>query len=235
MKRVGTEVVQYVPRRRLEVPTSSSRRYYVRKATPYSRYKSKRLYRLGGRMPADSGELKDITNLFTTANQFALATSTATLLLCNGCAQGTTANTRLGRRIVMRSILIRGVVSKSTTQTGEGGIRVLLVYDMQANATAPLATDILQSDSIQGVQNLNNSNRFKIIYDKHFALGAVDNTVLNFKKYIKCAYPTQFNSGSAGTIGDIQTGSLYLMTYGPQIGTALPNGGTSVRVRFSDN
>jgi len=111
----------------------------------------------------------------------------------------------------------------------------MLVYDMQANATAPVATDILQSDNIGGLTNLNNANRFKIIMDKEFKFGSVDQTTLVYKKYLKCKLPTQFNSGSAGTIGDIQTGSIYLVTYSPNLGTALPGGLVSVRVRFSDN
>jgi len=63
----------------------SSRRYYVRRAG-YARYKRKSLFRLGGRMPADSGELKDVTNNFTAANCFSLASVTGQINLMNGMA-----------------------------------------------------------------------------------------------------------------------------------------------------
>lgn len=228
----------YGARQRLNyrvVPTtSSSRRFYVRKAS-YGRYKRKSLYRLGGRMPPGSGELKDITNNFTPANILAVGSAVGTLNLCNGVAQGTTANTRLGRRIRIRSITVRAALYKAATQTLETALRFVLVYDMQANGTAPLATDILQSDQIAGVMNLNNANRFKILMDKTACIGAVDNTAVNITKYLKGDWITQFNAGSAGTIGDIQTGSIYLLVYGPNIGVAVPNGAFTVRVRFSDN
>lgn len=225
--------VASLPRQRLSY-TSNSRRLYTRRSGR-KRYSKRSLYRTGGRYPADAGELKDITNNFTVANCFTLASATGQLNLLNGCAQGTAANQRLGRRTINRSILIRIALWKSASGTNESPLRFMIVQDLQSNATAPAATDILQTDNIGGLTNLNNSNRFKIIMDKEFRFGSVDNTSVMYKKYIKCKLPTQFNSGSAGTVGDIQTGSIYLLTYSPLLTTALPGGLISTRVRYSDN
>lgn len=186
-------------------------------------------------MPVGSSELKDITNNFTPANLFVGGTTTASLQLCNGIAQGTTANSRLGRRIIMKSFMVRIVLAKAPTQTQESPVRIMLVYDQQTNGTTCVATDVLQTDSIFGLTNLNNSNRFKILFDKHFKMGSVSDTSINYHKYWKCNLPVQFNAGSAGTVGDIQTGSVYILAWSPQIGVAIPIGGVSVRVRFSDN
>lgn len=186
-------------------------------------------------MPASAGELKDITNNFTVANLFVGGTTTAQLQLCNGVAQGTTANTRLGRRIIMRSIMLRCVLAKAPTQTQESPVRLMLVYDQQTNGTALTAAQVLQTDAIYGLTNLDNSNRFKILFDKHFKMGSVSDTSINYRKFMKINLPVQFNSGSAGTVGDIQTGSVYILAWSPQIGVAIPIGGISVRIRFSDN
>lgn len=216
----------------------------VRSASSYRRRRSSALYRTGGRyvnrasrksaMAIAGMEAKNIDDNVVLATAFPTGTTTGQLLLLNGIAQGTTATSRIGRKIMMKSLLIRLAIAKSATQTGEGAVRCMVVYDSQANATAPAVTDILQVDNISGVMNLNNADRFKVVMDKVFNFGAVDHTSVVYTKYKKIALETKFNNGSAGTVGDIQTGSMYLLTHNIGITTAPPIGSFYVRIRFYD-
>lgn len=193
------------------------------------------LYRIGGRLPFDSRELKDITthNVVTVP---ALGVNTAVLTLINGVAQGTTATTRNGRRIFMKSLMIRFSAIMANTSGGATAGRIMVVYDKQSNATAPAATDILLADSIISVNNLGNSKRFVTIWDKLIpCIGSAGPQSVLQAKYKVLNLPVDFNIGSAGTIGDIQTGSLYIMIYtNATITTAATNWAFDTRVRFSD-
>ena len=99
-----------------------------------------------------------------------------TITVLNDVAQGTTAITRLGRKILMKSVLVQGTLTNSS---GQG--RILIVYDRQANGAAPAATDVLTSNTIMAIQNLDNRDRFIILADifpmhrmRHLLLATMD-------------------------------------------------------------
>lgn len=186
-------------------------------------------YRIAGR-----NELKNIDSGVPWP---AFGVGNATVTLLNGCAQGTTALTRLGRRITLRSLYIRGFVGMAATSTGSTPLRLLVVYDKQANATAPVATDILTVDNLAAVNNLGNSRRFVTLLDHVVpSIGTAGPQQAHMALYKKLNHAVEFNAGSAGTIADIQTGSVYVLTY-TGTGVAVASLATSMiaRVRFEDN
>lgn len=163
--------------------------------------------------------------------------TTGAVALLNGIARGDDINERIGRKVVLRSIEMR-VESVSTNTTGlDQNHRVLVVFDRQANATALTPADVLTAVDINSPRNLTNRSRFKIIYDNLHHLNASGESgshkVIDW--YKRVWFPVTFNSGDAGTIADIQTGSLYLVVVGNQApgGTAGAVGG-KVRVRYTD-
>lgn len=198
------------------------------------------LLRVGGRLPVSSrlsmSELKDIT-VRSTAVVPGLAATGSTPVLLNGVAQGTTASTRLGRRITMKSLYLHWFLQVAAGTTGATPIRLLVVYDAQTNATAPAITDIVLTDEIMAPMNLSNSRRFKVLCDQTWdCLGTAGPQSLVLKKYIKLNMNTEFNNGSAGTVGDIQTGSIYIITWsGNGLGVGGPNSVLYSRIRFQDS
>lgn len=197
-------------------------------------YVANSLARTGGRMPASSTELKNID--VVTSSLIPLA-GTGVVTLLNGVAQGTTATTRLGRRIVMRSLLVKFEISMAATSTGASPIRILIVYDAQTNATAPVATDVLTLDQLNSPMNLSNSRRFKTLCDIEIpCIGTGGPQASLVTRYVKLNMNTEFNTGSAGTVGDIQSGSVYMLTYQDNvIATAAPVAIAYTRIRYSDN
>lgn len=178
------------------------------------------------------------------------SSSLPVLELLNGCVQGTDSTTRIGRKICMKSIQGRWTFTLQTAAAGTqaagvvaGQARLLIVYDKQANGAAPIATDILQdgtTSSLQSPLNLNNRERFIVLIDKFINLdpqGPACQTIKFYKKLPKRAQDVIFNGGNAGTIGDIQTGSVYALfvTNVQATASAALNGWSYNRIRFIDD
>lgn len=180
-----------------------------------------------------------VTNTTITAAQ-----ATASLALLNGIDDGATSTTRVGRKVILTSLSWRWVGSLAATSAGSSGLRMLIVYDKQANATAPLATDILQVDTIYSLMNLSNGKRFKILVDELVTcVGTQGPQSWNLKGYLKFEKPTKgipglemtFNNNSTNTITSITTGSVYALFYQDgNIITASPVSFMYSRFRFID-
>lgn len=171
--------------------------------------------------------------------------TTATMTLLNGLAPGTSASQRVGMKIAVRSIELH-MHATSTTGTGDEQVaRLSIVLDRQPNGAAPSAiTDIITASSVSAMRNLANRKRFKLLWDKRYPFGS---TITNastgtpttrvMKLYMKFRRPiiVDYNSGVAGTVADISTNSLYLLT----LGTVAPGNGDVTatfyaRIRYTD-
>lgn len=162
----------------------------------------------------------------------------------NAVPQGDDSITRDGRRIVVKSVQLRYGLFGSAVPTGYVSPRVVIVHDLAPNALIPAATDIFTSSDGLAYNNLNNRERFRIIYDftfgqkkgsDGFAAGSGAGAFLvafNDVVYKKCEISTIFNDVAGGTIGSITTGAIYVVTLfagGSTTGSTLRS-----RIRFSD-
>lgn len=186
-----------------------------------------------------------------------------TKILLNPCVQGTDMYTRIGRKIIMQKWILRLEVLQSnvaSTSGGAGHVRVLVVYDAQTNAAIPVITDILGATATGSAapdmttpMNLNNRERFRLLMDKVFYIGAFVNSavvglpatpgfsnmaqsfVKKFKQNMKL--DVVFNNGNAGTQGDIQTGGIW-MFFATTVECSAANGAPLIngvsRIRFYD-
>lgn len=181
------------------------------------------------------GELKFLDTSNSVSPTFAVSTFSAGQLL-NGVANGTDASTRIGRKLTIKSLLLKYQWQLAPTSTGGSPLRILVVYDKQANGAAPAITDILLADNFNSPNNLSNRDRFVTIFDRitdpvstgdQFAIADV-----NFKSL---ELEQMFNAGSAGTIADITSGSIYLfVAQMGGIGTANPFFAYRSRIRYTD-
>ena len=175
------------------------------------------------------------------------------LQLLNGCVPGSQNFNRIGRKIFMRSLQIRGDVSLTDTTAGKGAVfRMVIVYDKQANGSAPTWANIMTSQNIAGTTasdvyamvNLDNRDRFVILRDKLYVPGEIDATagqsyaigpgVIILNEYIPLKLETIYNAGTAGTIGDITSGSLYCFWIANAANASGVTAHVAFRVRFED-
>lgn len=180
----------------------------------------------------------------TVAAAYGMST-TGSVTLMNGVATGTDFTNRIGRKVVWKSFLIQGCsIPQSLTATIQNLGRAMLVYDSQPNGALPAITDVLLQATSTSPLNLNNRDRFKVLWDKRVtnghlntipatSVGYGDENIKEMRKYRKISCETTFD-GTAATIADIQTGSIFLLTIGTaDIGTAY-NLQANVRLRFQD-
>jgi len=181
--------------------------------------------------------------------------STGTVQLLCAPTLGTDYTNRIGRKIFINSVYIRGyatlespaIAPTTDTATPTHLVRFILFVDMQPNGAAPAVTDVLTSASSVAHLNANNRDRFKVLWDKQATMGPmavvgatgvslIDKASFPIKKFKKVRQEVIFNAGNAGTIADINTGALYLLS----IANIAAGVGTdsiaaiTTRVRFSD-
>jgi len=175
-------------------------------------------------------------------------TTTGFVTALNLMATGTDISNRVGRKVMLKSVLLSSNFYNSIAALSaavQGGMgKVSIVYDSQPNGAAalPAYTDIYVNNTPHAPLNLNNRDRFKVLWTKTWQVapytlnaapaiiaGAPQNAIR--KGYKKLNLPVIFGN-TGGTIGDIQTGSL-LLCVGVDV-----NNTTSfdyyTRVRYSD-
>lgn len=201
--------------------------------------------RTGGFFPPRNGPAPELKAIDVTITNTGINTTGSSQLI-NGIAIGDSINGRIGRKVTMKSLMLRGNIAwdnggPSNTQT----FRVLVVYDKQTNATLATAGDVFSTASGLTMQNLANRERFLVLMDKQYTVGPVSNAAtttylaspqsFNIKKFIKLSHSVIYGTDAA-LIADIASGSLLIVT----IGTAAAGNGDGnlnlqTRMRYTDN
>ena len=161
---------------------------------------------------------------------------------------------RIGRKICLTSVYIRGFVNIANAKTqpptvsevAAQHVRFMLLWDMQPNGAFPTVTDVLATSSTNSPLNLNNRDRFKILADRQYVLDAflfdtatskasACNNIKPFKLYKKLNHETIYN-GSTGAVADITSGNLLAFWLGsdPSALNGPVDFNGSYRVRFID-
>jgi len=181
-----------------------------------------------------------------------VVTATPQFFLLNGTQQGTGTFNRIGTKVNLRSLQFRGSYEPQAAQAFCDSLRILVVWDKNANKTIPTFADIIQSKSQDGtvtsliddMRNIDNTERFKMIYDQEFYLPAVAASpfTTNFNSdfqgvidwYKKLNLPTQYTgTANPAVVAQITSGSLYMIMFtGGTTGYGVSG---TVRVRFDDH
>lgn len=171
--------------------------------------------------------------------------------------QGSAPYNRVGSKLMNKSIRIRFQIVPVATNASTDFLRVILFYDRQTNGSAPAWADLIKSTTsaaatasncLDGI-NMDNRERFKVLRDQQIqwptytytggvisAPGVISDTPPNNQIqdwYVKLHGLETHYKATAGAVGDIATGGLFL------IATCLGNDATaaivySARLRFDD-
>lgn len=165
--------------------------------------------------------------------------------LLNTIPTGTSAITRVGKRVCLKSVLIRGSIEAAGATIGEK-CALLLIYIRNPNqaATLPAWTEILTSQSSVALTNRDNASKFKIVrrwdYDVigNTTTPATGSEIITVNEFVKLKdLPSVWTSAStAGTIGEFEEGALILASVGKQANgaTTTPTIAGNARVYFED-
>lgn len=194
----------------------SSKRPYVSRAARYS----------AG--PTSDTEVKFFDTLLAAAAIDSTAENLSNIALV---PQNATESGRIGRKIVVKGINIKGFLTWGVNQANsvfvEQYVRLVLVWDKQANGASATYTDVYDAATVTSLRNLENGPRFKILKDWVFVptqplQSTTDNwaTVANSVANTPCMpfdyninnlnIPMEFSS-TTGAIGEIKTNNFFLL------------------------
>ncbi len=166
---------------------------------------------------------------------------------CLTIAQGTTESSRIGRKVIVKSINWRFSIdlpSASSAGSTTEVVRVILYLDKQTNGATATVLGILETSDFQSFNNLANTSRFTTLMDRTYDLviptiadlaGPTTNTgefILSdtlFKKVnIPIEYDNSFATGVITTMRSNNIGVLLLSKAG------IAGFESKMRLRFSD-
>lgn len=153
--------------------------------------------------------------------------TTGVFVLVNGTAHGDSDLTRTGDEVVATSLQFRYRIEANVLALNATLVRVLLIWDSQANGASPtLATmfdQLFISDPIYAPYNLDYQKRYKFLYDRVHVLnpvlqsaestGSLDNVVpvsIYKKRKVKLSRTVKY-SGGTDVITSIATNSLHMV------------------------
>jgi len=157
--------------------------------------------------------------------------------LLNGVSEGTGISNRIGRRVTLKTLSIKGFFSASVA--GASVCRLVCVYDKQTDSTAP-ASGVYFNDTSQfnSLSNINNQGRFVTLFDQEYELdcgtgGVGGRTVRHFNLFKNMEdVPVHF-SGTGATAGSIDTGGVFIYFFCTASSAAAVDCYT--RVKYTDN
>lgn len=173
--------------------------------------------------------------------------TTGSVTLLNTVAQGTAVTQRVGKKISMKGLQVRGYSANGTTAVFND-TAWLIVYDKRPTGSLPAVTDILVTATSTSMNNDNNAGRFTILKRVDRVLlgnttvqAAVANAITDICAISEDCYldlkgkETIFKAAATGAIGDIEQGALYLVTVGSNAaGTTAASLTVAFRLRFDD-
>lgn len=236
----GTKTPARYQKRRYAPPTTSTAGVSQRSYVPLAR----RGYRLNNveKKSIDTAMSATITN----GGQF--------YALCVP-VPGAGMSDRVGRKLTMKSLYIRGTVQVQLSATPSGSVtseahmlRLIVLYDKQPNGALPALADILGAGgTVNSMFNIDNRDRFQILKDKTWAFDPmIYDSTNDAYAWNRCIYPvkifkkinleTIFNAGTAGTSADINSGNLIAFWIENAAAAADKNVNiyTNARVRYVD-
>lgn len=152
----------------------------------------------------------------------AMSSTTATCVLLNTIAQGSSDQQRVGKRVALKSLQIRGTVEGNSGCLAAHGA-LLIIYDKRPTGTLPGVTDILESMSSDAFMEASNSSRFEVVRRLDFDVqgkptagaSTSDDAYHVVNEYVNLrSRPTVYKEAGTGAIADHAEGSLIAVFVG---------------------
>lgn len=159
----------------------------------------------------------------------AAATSTPAVAMPGGSfnqiAQGDQEYQRIGKEVVVTSILVRGQFVLNAGAVFSDISRFLIVQDTQCNGAAATVNNVLnftgQPVSINSFNNIENSRRFIVISDTRYDVTTPTSNAsissnpkyVDFEIYKKCNIPIVFDTtATSGTLATVRSNNIFGIT-----------------------
>lgn len=197
-----------------------------------------------GRFQPQGPEMKFLDT--TVAASSPATTGTIFSSSLNIIPQDDTQSGRIGRKVTVKRVQLRGQVLLPATTTAADTadrLRILVVLDMQANGASPLVGQVMETGSINSYLDMANVSRFRVLADKLFTLsasaaGAPTGTpsfgavLKSFSIYKKVNIPIEYDaSASTGALTTIRSNNILVVALTQN---ALATLAFTSRIRYTD-
>lgn len=177
-------------------------------------------------------EIKNLDTQFTAQN---ISTSFTQTLLSD-IPQGDTTNTRDGSQVKLTDVSVQFLIQANGSATNTS-LRCLLVQDKQSNqaifAMGDLLEDITVNDATISPRNLDNTHRFRVLWDKQVIVSDQAGPMKIVKTFKKLDMKIRYD-GTSGAIADHTQNSLWICIVADEA-TNVPVVTLFARVRYVDN
>lgn len=165
----------------------------------------------------------------------------------NIIAAGDGGNQRTGRKISVEKVQLHLLLTRSVASPTSDPCtaRIAIIQDRQTNGAQFAAADLMEQDSLSGFRNLENRNRFKVLFSQVVDLTSVAYPVstdvvyqgpsqrfveafIKFKRAQQAEY-----SSTTGVVGEQTSNSFWVVCWVTDADTCTISG--YARVRFTDN
>ncbi len=150
--------------------------------------------------------------------------------------QGDTTSSRDGSQCRVLSVQGKGIISQDPDAV-QTVVRLMLVLDKQTNQAIYNTSDLLETvvnvASLIAPLNLDNKNRFIVLWDKIFSFSSNSQTVRTFKFFKKLNLLLRYDA-STPSIADLTSNSLSMVRISSEA-SMVPQLDIITRVRFIDN
>lgn len=193
------------------------------KKTRKGRYGKRRMSRRGSAKAAATKYIKECAKqcIIGMADKKYLTTADGTALIPTGgqvasliqCSTGTGSSGRVANQILARSIKLFGAFNVAATFNDV--VRLVVGIDHEANGAAPGVSDVLNTASVYAGYNLDKvgkGNRFRILYDKMWALNNASGTVTTVTQPVAEYIPVMSNvfyQSTGGAITDVLRNNIF--------------------------
>ncbi len=199
------------------------------------RYNRRSTYR---RRPYPSRTRRELKSVTAAQASFEMSSDVPKITLLNGMQQGVTGSSRIGRRVQMKEIELRGQITADASSI-DTVVRVVVVYDADVQATTIEYVDLFDdAQAFLAQRKTIYMSRFRVLFDQTYHMRAQNaaNTAslpIAWKKRINL--PIAFNDSSGGTVGDIESGVVYLISWGSALAAVVnPKSEFSSRISYTD-
>lgn len=138
--------------------------------------------------------------------------------LLTGMVKGDDTGKRIGRKVILKSVQIRGTINSYPSSGVAQAVRFILAYVKRLDGVEPPITDLISPKHVNSLRNTDFLNKFTVLLDKTLYLSpsGQEGFIKQIKMYKRINLPQIFDSGNDGDVKDIQTGALYLFTVGTE-------------------
>ncbi len=170
-----------------------------------------------------------------------------TVKLMSDIVQGVTASTRVGRRATILSLHLTGQILPPINLIDDNAMwnrmKVWVIQDLQTNGALFAVTDFLASADIDSFRNLNQKDRFKVLFTRQYSSNphgvsgngtthALCRGVIPFKANVKCCIPVDYNAAD-GDIDSQQLNSLHVLAIS-EVAAPATTIAYNTRIRYVD-